>query len=232
MVIRRKTIMLAAVLAAAGALAGVLIKETAVREVFSSDSFTVICDAGHGAPDSGAVGSSGTLEKDINLAIVEKLREVLEAKGVRVVLTREDDSGIYDDDAQTIREMKVSDMKKRLAIMKDSGAELFVSIHMNAFKNKKANGINVFYDSHHEEIKPLAENIQNAVCEVTGAQGHNIRSADEKLFLMKNPPIASILVECGFISNPEEEKKLTDEEYQARIAWAMAEAISEYAQNR
>lgn len=171
---------------------------------------------------------SGVIEKDINFAIAKKLEEVLESSGAAVVMTREDDNAIYDSDAKTIRQMKVSDMKKRREKVKKSGADLFVSIHMNSFSNKGVNGLHIFYDKEHPAIEELAKNIQDGIGRVTGAKTHTVKTADEKLFLMKNPPVPSILAECGFLSNPEEERKLTDEKYQAKIAWAIADEILKY----
>ena len=178
----------------------------------------VICDAGHGAPDGGAVGVNGTLEKDINLAITLKLQEMLEGQGIRVVLTRSSDSGLHDN-MGSIHDMKVMDMKKRLDIMKTSNADLFVSIHMNSFSDTSVNGLHIFYDEKHEEIKPLAEKIMADLSSATGASSHDIKPAVNTLYLMKNAPLPSILIECGFVSNPEEERKLNDENYQSKIAW-------------
>ena len=230
MVIRMRTIINTVILIIFGVFAGLLIREISVSEVFfQKGGFCVVLDAGHGEPDSGAVGNSGTLEKDINLSIVKKLGEVLESSGISVIYTREGDSGIYDEEADTIRKMKVSDMKKRREIIKNSGADLFVTIHMNAFSDENVNGINVFYDSAHEEIKPFAEAVLNQLCNITRAKPQNVKAADEKLYLMKNSQIPAMLVECGFISNPEEEKLLNQEEYQAKIAWAIAKEIIVYA---
>lgn len=188
----------------------------------------IIIDAGHGEPDGGAVGVNGTVEKDINLSISKKIEEVLEGKGISVIMTRTGDSGLFEKRDGSLREKKREDMNTRLSIMKKSGADLFISIHMNSFESPKANGLHVFYASNHEEIRPLAENIQERIANITGAEAHAVKTADKNLFLMKNPPIPSVLVECGFISNPVEEKKLNDEDYQARIAWAVAEATEEY----
>ncbi|MGN0106329.1 MAG: N-acetylmuramoyl-L-alanine amidase [Hominilimicola sp.] len=185
-------------------------------------------DAPHGEPDGGAVGINGTIEKDINLAIVQKIQEVLEGKGVEVILTREGDYGLQDESADTIRKMKVSDMNKRRTIIKESGADLFISIHMNSFGDSKVHGLHIFYDKSHPDIEETAKKIQDNIGAVTGAQTHTVKTADERLFLMKNPPIPAILVECGFLSNAEEEKKLSDEEYQAKIAWAIASALENY----
>ena len=221
---------LAAIILVLIALAAVFVgvKKHESRQTFADSGLKVVLDAGHGDPDGGAVGINGTIEKDVNLAITLKLREVLEGKGAEVIMTREGDSGLQDESAQTIRQMKVSDMRKRLAIIQDSGADLFISIHMNSFGDKSVHGLHVFYDKSHPDAEAIAAAVQDEISELTGATAHAVKTADERLFLMKNPPIPSILVECGFLSNPEDEAKLNDEDYQARIAWAIASALENY----
>lgn len=225
MIFTRKHIVIAVLFAVVGIAIGMGIKHYETLQTFSSSDIKVVLDAGHGEPDGGAVGVSGVVEKDINLAIVQKLQEVLESKGFEVILTRSGDSGLQDENAETIRKMKVSDMNKRLDIMKNSHADIFVSIHMNSFGDQKVSGLHIFYDKNHPEIERLAKSIQNKMSEVTGAEMHAVKTADERLFLMKNPPMPAILVECGFLSNPDEEKKLASDEYQSKIAWAIASAI-------
>lgn len=198
------------------------------KQAFSRKSLCVIIDAGHGAPDGGAVGISGTEEKDINLAIAKKLEEILESKGVDVIMTRRDDSGLWEETDRTIREKKVSDMRKRKEIMEKSRADLFISIHLNSFGDSSISGLHIFYDKNHPEIEDTAKALQDKISEITGAEGHTVKTADTRLFLMKNPPMPSILIECGFLSNREEEKRLKTEEYQGRIAWAIAEALDNY----
>ncbi|MCH5210543.1 MAG: N-acetylmuramoyl-L-alanine amidase [Oscillospiraceae bacterium] len=228
MIIMRKQ--LAAFILALVAIAVVFfgIKKYESRQTFADRDFKIVLDAGHGEPDGGAVGVNGTLEKDVNIAIVEKIREVLESRGTEVIMTREGDSGLQDESAKTIRQMKVSDMNRRLDIIKESDADLFISIHMNSFSDSSVNGLHVFYDKSHPDAEGIAAAVQDKISEVTGAKVHAVKTADEKLFLMKNPPIPSILVECGFLSNPEEENKLNNEDYQARIAWAIASALENY----
>lgn len=213
-----------------GIVTGYAMNKTYTESTFgTSFPAEIIIDAGHGQPDSGAVGANGTLEKDINLSIALKTGEILESKGCKVIYTRMGDNGIYDEKEDTIRKMKVSDMHKRRKIMETSGADLFLTIHMNAFENAKANGLHIFYSAEHEDtIKPLAESIQTHIAEITGAQTHSVKTVSEKLFLMKKPPLPCILAECGFLSNPEEEKKLNDENYQSKIAWAIAASVYEY----
>ena len=198
------------------------------RQTLANTGLKVVLDAGHGSPDGGAVGVNGTQEKDVNLAIAQKTREVLEGRGASVVMTREGDSGLQDASAKTIREMKVSDMNKRLKIIRDSGADLFISIHMNSFSDKNVQGLHVFYDKAHPGAEELAAAIQEEIAKVTGAEVHAVKTADAKFYQRKNPPIPSILVECGFLSNPDEEAKLGDEKYRSKIAWAIASAVQNY----
>lgn len=228
-ILNKKTALLLCLFFGLGLYVGsFLIMRSYAGNIYQKDGFSVIIDAGHGLPDGGAVGITGVVEQEINLKIAEKVREVLDAKGITVIMTRETQNGLSTKKSRTIREMKIEDMKKRMSIMKKSDADLFISIHMNSFPNSSASGLRVFYSQNFEEIKPLAENIQSRMSDVTGTKGGIIKSADKSLFLMKNPPLPSILVECGFLSNPIEEEKLSSPEYQSRLAWAIADAIEKY----
>lgn len=228
MIIMKKHIAAVLIILIAFALAFFGIKKYESRQSFADGNIKFVLDAGHGEPDGGTVGVNGTLEKDINMAIVEKLREILEGKGAEVILTRDGDSGLQDENLLTIRKMKISDMNKRREIVKDSGADLFISIHMNSFSDPNIHGLHIFYDKAHPMIEEVAKQIQDNIGEVTGAQTHTVKTADERLFLMKNPPIPAILIECGFLSNPDEEQKLCDEKYQSKIAWAIASSLENY----
>ena len=118
-------------------------------------------------------------------------------------------------------------MKKRLGIINNSNADLFISIHMNAFSDSSSNGLHVFYSRNHPEAEETAAAIQDAIAALTGAETHTVKTASDTLFLMKNPTPPAILVECGFISNPREEELLNTDEYRAKIAFAIADAIME-----
>lgn len=207
-----------------------------IMKTFSSinfdKDFCVIVDAGHGQPDGGAVGVGGSIEEKINLEVAKKVREVLVGKGIRVVMTREDENCLsLSDGTKSIGDMKKEDMRERLEIMKKSDADLFVSIHMNRYDKPEVNGLRLFYDKKHPETKELSELMQKKMSEVTGAKMYSVKTADQNLFLMKNPPVPALLIECGFISNPDEEKKLNDENYQSRLAWAIADAVEKYLKN-
>lgn len=209
---------------AAAIIGGILSCKT-VPSFSHMNTYTVVIDAGHGSPDGGAVGENGTLEKDINLDIALKLREIFENCGIRVVMTRTDDNAICDSDAETLHEMKVSDMKNRLDIINNSNADLFLSIHMNSFPNPTVSGLHVFYSRNHPEVADIAAAIQESISNLTGSQAHSVKTASDTLYLMKNPIPPAILIECGFISNPNEEKLLNDEEYRSKIAFSIANAV-------
>lgn len=183
-------------------------------------------------PDGGAVGVGGSVEQKINLEISHKLSEVLRAKGIKTVMTRVTEDCICTDmEGKSIRQIKREDMNKRLDIIKQSNADLFVSIHMNYFTDSDVDGLRLFYDAKHKETLKLAEFIQERMSEVTGAGMYAVKASEPSLFLMKHTPVPAVLIECGFLSNPEEEKKLNDDEYRSRIAWSIADAIEKYYQS-
>ncbi len=200
------------------------IKGMDVFGIKDGKDFMVVIDAGHGGMDGGAVGVSGTKESELNLDVAKKLSEVLNGKGIDTIMTREDENGVVLGDGWS----KLQDMKGRKKIIKDSGADLFISIHMNHFTMEKVNGLRLFYSGDYEEAKSVAELIQSSISKITGAKITNVKAADKSLFLMKSPPMPAILIECGFISNNEEEKKLKDPEYRAKIAWAIADSVEKY----
>ena len=228
----RREILWTLVFVISGLAFGAAVHFTPIFKTFGqkgAKDITVIVDAGHGLPDGGTVGVGGTIEQEINLSVAQKLCEVLEGKGIGVIMTRTGENCLCDEqEGKTLRQIKKEDMNNRLEIIKKSNAALFVSVHMNYFNSQSAKGLRLFYAANHGEIKLLAENIQSRMSDVTGAKMYAVKTADKNLFLMKNPPIPAILIECGFLSNIEEEKKLNDDDYQSRIAWAIADAVEKY----
>ena len=199
------------------------------KEVFlPSEGKTIIIDAGHGAPDGGAVGSTGVLEKDINLSVAKALQRLFESNGTNVVLTRSDDNGIYDVSG-SIKNKKVSDIKNREEIINESNADLFISIHMNKFPQSKYSGPQVFYSANNKNSELLAKCIQESMIAALNPENkREIKKADGSIYLLKNAKIPAVLVECGFLSNVDEEQKLIDENYQRQLAWSMYCGIIEY----
>ena len=188
----------------------------------------IVLDAGHGAPDGGAVGSSGVLEKDINLAITQKVQQLLEKTGAVVLLTRSDDNAIADDMNAKIRDIKRSDLKNRKAYRDGADVDIFVSIHMNKFEQQQYHGAQVFYAGP-EAAKTLGESLQSELIAIADPENARVaKPADKSIYILKDSKIPAVIVECGFLSNPAEEKKLQTPEYQDKIAWAVYSGILKY----
>ncbi len=198
--------------------------------IFSvSNGKIIVLDPGHGAPDGGAVGYAGTVESGLNLAVAKKLKSQLEKRGYTIIMTRTDENGLQTNKSESIREKKREDMNERLRIINNSEADLFVSIHMNLFRDKKYRGAEVIYADKFENSLLLAELIQAELKAIDPEnQTRQVKKHDGSIFLLKNAEIPAVLVECGFISNPEEEKLLKDKDYQYRVACAICDGITEY----
>ena len=202
------------------------ISVTAPGDVFGT---TVVIDAGHGGEDGGAVGFGGIVEKDINLSIALKLKEILEVWGYNVVMTREEDISIYDESAVTIREKKVSDLHNRLKIAHSTPNAIFVSIHQNMFSQSNCDGAQVFYGVKNGESQRFARILQNNFKDLLQPDNkRQEKKSGDNIYLLWNLEIPAIMVECGFISNEAEAKLLTDEEYQSKAAFVIFCSISEF----
>ncbi|MBR3132857.1 MAG: N-acetylmuramoyl-L-alanine amidase [Clostridia bacterium] len=188
----------------------------------------VILDAGHGLPDEGAESSNGTTESQINLNIVLKVQKLLEQSGCSVVLTRSDENGIYDIESNSIREKKVSDIKNRVKIGNESSGDIFVSIHLNKIPQSQYYGWQTFYNKRSEEGKKLAECLQNGLNDSIDKDNNRVPLSISGKYIVDNVEIPMSIVECGFLSNPEEEKLLQTDEYQSRIAWGIYLGIQDY----
>lgn len=189
----------------------------------------VILDAGHGFPDGGAVSNDNKIiESNLNLNIVLKLQELLEASSTTVILTRSDENGIYETDADSIRKKKVSDMKNRVKISKESNAEIFVSIHMNKLNQTQYSGFQTFYKSDDEKSKNLANHIQNNLNFFIDLNNKRTIKTIDKIYLSEHVEIPLVIVECGFLSNEKEANLLNSEEYQDKLAWCIYSGILDY----
>lgn len=227
-VLRKRHI--AALLAAVTATGFIIAAGKGDVPIFSnSNSKVIVLDAGHGDPDGGAVGATGTVESELNLAVAKKIKRRLEKKKFTVIMTREDENGIHSDKVQSIREKKREDMHRRLEIANGSDADLFISIHMNMFQDGKYRGAEALYSDKFENSMLLAELIQAELVAIDPEnQTRTAKKADGTIFLMKNAELPAVLVECGFISNPEEEALLKTDAYQNKIADAIVGGIEEY----
>ena len=187
----------------------------------SQNNYKVVLDPGHGGEDGGAVGQDGIVEKDINLKIALKLKDLLESVGYDVVMTREEDEAIYDDTAETLREKKRSDLNNRVKIIeKNSDSKtIFVSVHQNKFPNPKYFGTQIFYSKNDQKSEKLASSIKDSVVGFLQSQNkREIKPANKKIFLLNKAQIPAVVVECGFLSNEEEAKKLSSDSYQSKMA--------------
>lgn len=188
----------------------------------------IVLDAGHGLPDEGAVGFTGTTEQAINLEIVLKLQKLIEQSGAKVILTRSDENGIYSADSTSIRNKKISDIKNREFIVDNSNADVFVSIHLNKYEDSKYSGWQTFYQSKIDNSKILAANIQTELNNNINENNDRVPMAIKGVYLMEQINIPGVVVECGFISNPEEEQLLKEETHQAKLAWGIYAGLQQY----
>lgn len=188
----------------------------------------ILVDPGHGGVDGGAVSKSGIMEKDINLKISLKLRDKLTKEGYKVIMTREEDKGLYEDEGR-IRKKKIEDLNNRCKIKEQSNCDMFISIHLNAFPESKYYGAQVWY-SRNRDSQKLARIIQeNFKNDLDSSNNRNEKSAlDSYKVLRVNDDMPSVLVECGFLSNTIEEEKLNSDEYQSKIADCITKSIKSY----
>ena len=187
----------------------------------------IVIDAGHGTPDEGAESNNGVTEAEINLRIALKLQNLLEQSGAKVILTRSNETAIYDIDKKTLREKKVSDIHNRVKIGNESSADIFVSIHLNKIPQNQYWGWQCFYNQN-EKSKILAENLQNNLNEAIQKENKRIAMKLDTVYIIKNVEIPISIVECGFLSNEEEEKRLQEDDYQNRLAWGIYNGIMDY----
>jgi N-acetylmuramoyl-L-alanine amidase len=185
----------------------------------------IVIDPGHGGRDPGTLGHNGKNEKDINLEISIKLKRLLEKNGYSIVMTRESDISLHDEGA---KKKKASDIKNRKKIIEGCNAKLLISIHLNDFQESKYFGAQVFYPKGDETSKKFAETIQGEL--KSKLDNNNERKAKpiNTVVLIRNLDIPSVIVECGFLSNPNEEKLLNTAEYQEKIADAIASGINQF----
>ena len=187
---------------------------------------TIVIDPGHGGFDPGKVGVNQTLEKDVNLAIREKFNQKLAASGYTVYMTRVSDEALCRGDESS---KKRADMQNRVALIEEKKPDLVVSIHQNSF-SASTKGAQVFYQSTSEEGKKFAGIMQKKIASCINDGNHRIEKANSDYYILKNSSPVAIIVECGFLSNPQEASLLSDDKYQKKMSSAIAQGISEYIQ--
>ena len=188
-------------------------------------NITVVIDSGHGGKDPGKTTADGTLEKDLNLAIALKLQTYLEAADITVVMTRTTDEGLYDENASN---KKVQDMKNRIALMNTPETDLVISIHQNSYSDPAVKGAQVFYYGTSTGGKELAETLQERLVLDIDPKNHRKAKSNTSYYLLKKTTCPTVIVECGFLSNPTEAEKLKSDAYQDNLAWSLHMGILEY----
>lgn len=189
----------------------------------------ILIDPGHGDPDPGA-GPEDAYEKDIALSVSLKMKDYLQQQGALVIMTRETDTDLADPGLKGYSKRKVQDLRRRLEMINDSQIDFFLSIHLNAIPSPKWRGAQLFYSPHYQENKRAAKFIQDEL-------RRNLENTDRKakpsdsIYLLKNANKPGVLVEIGFLSNPEERENLKSENYQEQVAASIYNGILRYYSN-
>jgi len=190
---------------------------------------TIIIDAGHGGFDGGAVAADGTVEKDINLNISSKLEKMLKLYGFNVVMTRTEDIGTDDINSDKVASRKKSDLQNRLLLMKKYPDSIYVSVHLNKFTTTAASGAQVFYTKNYEEARVLGQSIQESIVNTLEPTNQRvIKQGTSATYLLHNAKVPAVIVECGFLSNKNDLKKLKNDEYRSQMAFAILGGILKY----
>lgn len=185
----------------------------------------IVLDAGHGGADPGKVGGDNILEKNLNLAIVYKLKTLFENKGFKVVLTRTDDKALVSDHSKAL---KVEDMRNRVALIEKIHPIMTVSIHQNSYTDPAVSGPQVFFFKDSPEGEEIAATIQATLNEQLDPPKKRVSKSNDDYYILKKTPTPTVIVECGFLSNPEEAAKLTDDAYQNKLARAVYSGVCTY----
>ena len=197
-----------------------------VYRVSKFNGITIVLDAGHGGRDGGSVGVGGTIEKDLNLKYVLALKDKLVENGYKVILTRNGDEGLY---SAFAKNKKQSDMKARLKTILEANPNLVVSVHMNSFPNKEVKGAMSYYRKGDGASKNCADLIQKSIQKTCQTRFKESKVGD--YYMLNSSYYTAVLIECGFISNPEEEKLLNSDEYMKTFVNAVYNGILLYFGN-
>lgn len=229
----RKYFTMAVIIALALGTAACFFQKPVVDSALAPARFsgeTVVIDAGHGGEDGGAVSVSGAIESQINLAIALRLDQILGLYGVNTVLLRDSDVSLHDPDAQTLREKKVSDLHNRVAAIQTLEDPILISIHQNTYTSSRYHGAQVFY-ANGELSLPFAQVTQTVLKQALDPSNERQPTRiPESVYLMNHISCRAILVECGFLSNPQEDALLQSSGYQTKLAAALAGAYLSYQQ--
>lgn len=197
----------------------------------SAEKITVIIDAGHGGEDGGAIGSGNIYEKDINLSIALKIGKKLEENGINILYTRTTDILLYDRNVDFSGRKKALDLAARVKTANETPNCIFVSIHMNSFPQSQYSGLQVYYSKNSKDSQIIAASIQNSVkANLQPQNKRKITEATSRIYLLDRIQAPAVLIECGFLSNPEECRLLTTEIYQNQLAEIISKELEKYVE--
>lgn len=199
-------------------------EQEAMNQTASGSKAVIVIDAGHGGFDPGKVGTKDTLEKDINLAIAKKVEKMLTDSGYTVQMTRTEDVALCEGNEGS---KKLTDMKNRVSLIEKTEPSLAVSIHQNSY-SAGTKGAQVFYYKGSEEGKKLAGILQESIRDAVGDDNHRVEKANDSYYMLRKVSCPLVIVECGFLSNPEEEALLDDDSYQEKMARGICEGIEKF----
>ena len=198
-----------------------------VKVVAKEDSpkplYTIVIDCGHGGRDNGCSGKNGSIESEINLDVGKKLKVYLESIGIKVVMTRSDGNGLYD---ATAENFKLSDMEKRIEIINSVSPYMVISIHQNSFADNSQRGAQAFYQEGDESSLAVATSIQSQL--LSQLPSARLEANDGDYYLLKECTVPAVIVECGYLTNIEEEQLLMQEEYRSKVAYAIMCGVVKY----
>lgn len=225
----RKVIKMAVLLLVLAGLAVLAdnLREAAVSAKVEKGKGLVVIDAGHGGRDPGKVGVNGVLEKDINLSIAKKIEQELGEMGIQTIMTRTEDKEVEEGEEGS---RKVQDMKARVERINESAPVLAVSIHQNSYSDSSVNGLQIFYYTHSSEGQKMAEKMEQYFQMLEDTKVRESK-ANDTYYLLRRTEVPTLIVECGFLSNPSEADRLADEEYQQELAHAAADGIASCMEN-
>lgn len=189
----------------------------------------IVIDPGHGGEDGGAVSCTGRMESEYNLVISRRLDDLLHLLGYRTRMTRTSDVSIYTT-GNTLAQKKVSDLKERVRIVNETGNALLVSIHQNQFSDSRYSGAQVFY-AKTAGSKDLGQKLQAELVAALNPDSNRKSKPVSGVYLLENIPCAGVLVECGFLSNPQEEAMLRNTDYQKKLCCVLAATLHQYLSN-
>ncbi|HKL79739.1 MAG TPA: N-acetylmuramoyl-L-alanine amidase [Mobilitalea sp.] len=193
-----------------------------------SKQIIIVIDPGHGGRDPGKVGVNDALEKDINLKISMKLKDLLEEKDIKIIMTREEDIGLY---SETDSNKKRADLKNRIEIINSSDAVFAISIHQNSFSEEYVKGAQVFFHGQSDKGRELALVLQEQLKETIKDGNHRKAKSNESYYMLTRTQCPLVIVECGYLSNHTEAALLNTEDYQEKLALAISLGVLKYLKN-